>query len=55
MKYHTEELLIKYGQSPHIFTLQTLGSYGLYIPFGFFLAEFFLVSHHEHRHLYFNT
>lgn len=41
MKYHTEELLIKYGQSPHIFTLQTLGSYGLYIPLVFFWLSFF--------------
>lgn len=52
-----EELLIMYGQSSHVFTLQTLG-YGLYMPFVFFWLSFFFfffVSHHEHQHLYFNT
>lgn len=35
-----EELLIMYGQSSHVFTLQTLG-YGLYMPFVFFWLSFF--------------
>lgn len=35
-----EELLIMYGQSFHVFTLQTLG-YGLYMPFVFFWLSFF--------------